>query len=155
VKSEFKHRRVTESLELKVLSYLEKTQPKVFVHKETSHEEVMAQSMILSHADVTIAEVMKEGNCGHDLDAYDILSDIGIPLLVNIYCSRGMNYDSSKIEDKLLKLGFKASTCYKLYYLLTKWRQHVEATNKRKLLGTTDIESTTDSQLSFISSLST
>jgi hypothetical protein len=151
---EVKHKRLTESLENKVITYLDRLQPKGTEDNVPNPEEAMAQAIVSAHSDGTIYDLMREGNLSSDLEAYDILCDIGIPLLVNIYCSRGINYDTSKIEDKLSKLGFKPITCYKLYYLLTKWRQTVEVANRVKTNTSTDLESTVDSQITFISNIS-
>jgi len=50
------------------------------------------------------------------------LSDIGLELLVKLYCSRGQNFDEEKFTSKLEKMRVSFLTANKVYLILEKWR---------------------------------
>jgi hypothetical protein len=95
-------------------------------HDKDTHEEIMEIRMNKEHGNKTVDQLMHESNLSGD---GSILRDLGVQLIIGIYCTRGFNFDPTKVEEKFNKLGLCTMTCIKLMHLLTRWRKGIPATN--------------------------
>ena len=57
-----------------------------------------------------------------DEDTVEILFDIGVDLMISIYCTRGWNFGAEKFKDAMEKMLLKPIIALKLYRTLEQWR---------------------------------
>ena len=51
------------------------------------------------------------------------LDDIGIPVIISIYCSKGHEFEPAYFKKEMMELGLEALECHKLFGLMQKWRE--------------------------------
>jgi hypothetical protein len=135
-------------VEHQLLSYLASKQKVVEPEStstsvDVSHEEVMEMKLHKAHSMKTVDHVMLEGNI--DISSYDIMESVGIELLIHLYCSPHANFKNSIIEEKYSKIGFNPLTCYKLLFMMTKWRKTIECNSSNHLVTSDIINDSTSS----------
>jgi hypothetical protein len=63
---------------------------------------------------------------GHVVDTggnYQLITDIGLPTILSIYCTLGKGFDADYIKEMFMKCGFDFLTSQKLYMILQTWRK--------------------------------
>jgi hypothetical protein len=65
---------------------------------------------------------------GHVVDTggnYQLITDVGPPTLLSIYCTLGKGFDADYIKGMFMKCGFDFLTSQKLYMVLQNWRKEM------------------------------
>jgi hypothetical protein len=65
---------------------------------------------------------------GHVMDTgknYQLITDVGLPTMLSIYCTLGKWFDADYVKNMFEKLGFDFLTAQKLYMILQTWRKEM------------------------------
>ena len=61
-------------------------------------------------------------------DTVEILYEIGIDLMIDIYCTRGWSFGAEKFKDAMEKMMMKPIVAHKMYRTLERWRVQCKPT---------------------------
>ena len=70
-------------------------------------------------------EILKCANIEHTSDLSSIVENIGIDLIVGIYCSPNKNFDSVVVKSQLKELGLPVIVVHKLYLFLQQMKDQL------------------------------
>lgn len=67
-----------------------------------------------------------ENNSLYD-QCLDLLNELGLDTLVNIYCAKGNNFEQKEFKDSMRELGFPPLAFYKFYKVIGSWKESAMA----------------------------
>ena len=67
-----------------------------------------------------------ENNSLYD-QCLDLLDELGLDTLVNIYCAKGNNFEQKEFKDSMRELGFPPLAFYKFYKVIGSWKESAMA----------------------------
>jgi hypothetical protein len=89
-----------------------------------SGPEDVTKDVLLKLSQGTTLEMMLEEAAirNADEETVEILYDIGIELMIEIYCTRGWAFGAEKFKDAMERMQVKPIVAHKLYRVLERWR---------------------------------
>ena len=89
----------------------------------TANEDVVRERLLNYAENKPLAILLEEAGIHNaDEDTVEILFDIGVDLMISIYCTRGWNFGAEKFKDAMEKMQLKPIIAHKLYRTLEQWR---------------------------------
>jgi hypothetical protein len=79
--------------------------------------------MQLLYSNRDIFDILREGNLGTCVDLASLVHDIGIDIIITIYCSPCYEFKLDKIKIEFMALGFDNLTSLRLFSMLDKSRR--------------------------------
>ena len=77
----------------------------------------------------TIDDIFSEANMRENPIVRTVLEEIGVELLVNIYCTKQQDFCPIKFKDQMKELGLPAIAAHQIYFMLAKWRKELKEVN--------------------------
>ena len=75
------------------------------------------------------------------------IEDIGLKVLVSIYCTRGGNFAARAFKEELREMELPMLACSKIYMGLQEWRREFESLQKLSITNVTAADATSVSSL--------
>ena len=120
---------------------------------EAAVEDVVKQKLLsfVSSDNKTLEILLEEAGIRNaDEDTVEILFDIGIEVMIDIYCTRGWNFGAEKFKDSMMQMQLKPIVAHKLYRTLEKWRLFCKPVHgDTPLMSSSNLIDTTKAKVSF------
>ena len=81
----------------------------------------------VSENDKSIERLLEDAKIHNaDVDTVDTLFDIGLDVMLDIYCTRGWKFDAEKFQTAMEKMELRPIHAHNLFSAIEKWRRQCE-----------------------------